>query len=274
ENQIRLFILRNLSLALGRIGQLDEALRDADEALAGFAEYGSVSGRASTLYLKGVLTTKMGRYRWAEQLFKTSLQLNKQATQMKRQWFLSTQLAMLYENWGRPLLALYYAREALNLTTEEKDRYTKRTVQTALGYALIGKGKAQEAKAAFLEALSYTDGIGTSKAVVELEAGIIEAELLGGDVEKAGQLALHLIPHLTPEVVPACLQPFRVYLTAYRALRGHEPHLAQGLLDQALELMEEWEKSIPDEKSRETFRTAVPAHRALLEYGGRVETGA
>jgi hypothetical protein len=92
---------------------------------------------------------------------------------------------------------------------------------------------------------------------------------LGGNVDIATQQALSLLSRLSPEALPAFIQPFRVYLTAYRALQKDEPQLAKELLVQAQELLAKWEISIPDERSRQTFRTAVPAHRALLELANQ-----
>src|SRR5262249_41656174 len=81
---------------------------------------------------------------------------------------------------------------------------------------------------------------------------------------RARQYVEEILRHLETGNLEGADEPFRVYLTCYRALQAHDDPRAPGILHLAHTLLQSRARAISDEGLRRSFLENVSVHRELV----------
>ncbi|MCB0080099.1 MAG: hypothetical protein KDE47_04180, partial [Caldilineaceae bacterium] len=126
-----------------------------------------------------------------------------------------------------------------------------------------------EAAANFGEAAILARSIGKLTVAYEVEIGLAALELRRQHDAAALAQIVPLLPNLPTKAADGWDEPIRAYVVCTRVLRGAHDPAAEIILHQGLQLLEYLAGNIADEKLRQSFLHAVPAHDELhtLRHG-------
>src|SRR5262245_39415870 len=129
---------------------------------------------------------------------------------------------------------------------------------TSLGHALAGLNHHTEAAQSYQQALSLQRELGQHNLAMEPLAGLARVALAQGQLASARQYVEEILRHLETGNLEGADEPFRVYLTCFRALQAHDDPRAPGILHMAHRLLQSRARAISDEGLRRSFLENVP----------------
>ncbi len=248
------------------MGRFSEGLPYLEEASRGFSEAGHIIGEGHALKNQGIAYTRLGRYPLAERLLTNALHLFRKVGNQNHEILAHFFLVALYRNWGRAKQAYGHIADASAIATELANQEMHLMAHTYLGYLALDDGDGTKAQREFEDALQLQSELDRAQPTHENRAGLAAALQLLGQQQEAETLLRADIETLTPATLWAAWQPLSVVDAYIQVLQDSEADLAKQISQMRLDMLAEWERNAPDEASRESLRTAVPAHRALLAY--------
>ncbi|MCB9157023.1 MAG: AAA family ATPase [Caldilineaceae bacterium] len=120
-----------------------------------------------------------------------------------------------------------------------------------------------EAAANFGEAAILARSIGKLTVAYEVEIGLAALALRRQHDAAALAQIVPLLPHLPTKAADGWDEPIRAYVVCTRVLRSARDPAAETILQQGLQLLAYLAGNIADEKLRQSFLHAVPAHDEL-----------
>ena len=100
--------------------------------------------------------------------------------------------------------------------------------------------------------------------ILECQAGLADLAAAEGNLPLAMTTAAEALNSLNDQALVQANEPFRVYLSCFRALRACQDERAIDLLVTAYRLLQERAAKMPDEASRQAFLQNVPSNRELM----------
>lgn len=100
--------------------------------------------------------------------------------------------------------------------------------------------------------------------VLECQAGLADLAAAEGNLDLAKSAAMEALNGLNDQSLAQANEPFRVYLSCFRAIRACQDGRANDLLATACRLLQERAAKMPDEVSRQAFLQNVPSNRKLM----------
>jgi tetratricopeptide (TPR) repeat protein len=203
---------------------------------------------------------------WYEQAWATGLVTGRSPGGGHRVW-----RSLLCHHRDDDEAARRYARQALERYTARADDLGKATALTVLGHALTGLGDWTGAAGAYRQALDLRKGVGQLYLVAEPLAGLARAAQAQGEPAQAFAHADEILRCLEDyPKLEGTMEPLRIYLTCYQALRAHEDPRADDVLHAAHSLLQERAHKIDDEALRRSYLENVAAHREIVAEFRRI----
>ncbi|MBN1889682.1 MAG: tetratricopeptide repeat protein [Thermoflexales bacterium] len=222
-------------------------------------------GQGRVMYGLGRLLDGLGDYAAAQICLDHSLLIMQEIHDRQGESLGLAQTGLLFHHIGEDEAALKSSQRALQIATELGDRDTQAQALTHLGHALTVLDRLPEAKHAYEQALALRRELGQSVLATEVLAGLTRLALIEEDLAQAQTCAENVLNALEASPPDSTCEPFRIYLSCYRALRANRSPQAQAILETAFKLLQERAEAIDDEERRRSFLENVTAHRQIVE---------
>lgn len=257
-------ILGNLGILSVEQGSYAEAKTYYERALQLDQSLGDREGESRNLVNLGNLFLYLGAYaesrlRYAQALahFQASGSRDNEA------WTLGN-LGLLAYYLGERETALEYCQTALGIARELGDQSAQGTILMQLGLVLANLAEAAEA---CRESVALRRRLGQAHLALEPLAGLTRIALAQGKTAPAlGYVEEILKQSGTCSNLAGLIDPFRVCLTCFQALRGIGDARAPEILHQAHGALLERAAKISDAELRVSYLQNVASHRELINY--------
>lgn len=260
--------LSNLGVVAAIRGDYAAAKGYFEQALLICREIGDRQGESMALNNLGFASAEQGDYPAAKAYFEQVLQIFQQLGERRNEAMVWSNLGLLAHHLGDNHTACLQSERALSIAQELGDRPTEAEALTHLGHALVALGRLEEAGRAYRRAREVRQELGEQNLAVESLAGLVRVALARGDLDEARRGVEETLAFLDENTLDGTEEPFRVYLTCYRALEELDDPRAGDLLATAYRQLQERAGQISDEATRRAFLENVEAHREI----GRVFT--
>jgi tetratricopeptide (TPR) repeat protein len=261
--------LLDIGLTLGGQGYYARGEALCQQALSIFRETGQRGSEGGTLSDLGLLRFYQGDYAGARMLLKEAGAL---CSQFAARWTESKRLAVLslvLHALGDDEAARDHAQQALR-NGPERYHLGQGDSALVLGHALAGLRDRAGATAAYYQALDRYRQSGFLNPPMEALAGLARLELAGEQPAQALEHVVEILTHLQTHSLDGTYEPFRIYWTCCRVLKGHDDGRAAELLRTACRLLQERAAGIEDDDLRRSFLEGVPVHQWLIQEGQRL----
>lgn len=258
-----------------RCGDYGRSLEARRKALALIAPQGDLDLSVGVRNDLGEIYLLLGCYRQARAVFE-------QALAMARRLRLAQMEVVLLEGLGRALfhlgdlrLAAAQVEHALAIGDRRPNLAHRGYFLTTLGYVAEQARDWEAATRHYSEAVAWwAQGHHCSDAVVEPQAGLARVALAHHQPRLALARIEPVLPHLAQGVLQDALEPMQVHLTCYRALAAAGDQRAGPILAAAHRLISDQADQISDPALRDSFLYEVVAHRSILSLGASHERSA
>jgi len=257
--------LNNLALVSLELGDTTEARGYYKPALRIFRQIGERRGELLVLGNLGVMFDQHGDYDQARRYYEQSLSARREIDDRSGECQALANLGLLFHNLGDDEAAWEHSQQALRIAQSIGDRRWQAFALTNLGHTLVGLERPGEAIEVLQKAASIRQELGEHSLAMETLACLTRAYLAQGDSDSALACAEEILDYLKENTLDGADEPFKVYLTCYRALRANEDSRAQDVLAEAHRLLQERAAKIGDEELRRSFLENVTAHREVIE---------
>jgi predicted ATPase/DNA-binding SARP family transcriptional activator len=256
--------LDGLGLAALYQGRFDEASLSLGQALRSHREAGNRQGECTSRMYLSLIQRALGDFSNAQKGLEEVLAVLRELKTPADECRLLAHLSVTEHLLGEHASAYQRAQLALVLSKQIGDRSFEADALAALGRALEGMGKPEEAAAAQQEALEHRLAAGQPHLALESTASLALLALAQGHLDQAQALADEILRYLDGQPIQG-LEPFRVYLAAYRVLRPAQDHRAPQLLKVAYDVLQEQAGSIHQISQRNSFLERVPVNQTLIQ---------
>lgn len=253
------------ALTLLRQGRIDAACDAYTKALAFARRSGNQRAELFTLLSLASLNLALGRWAQAAAESKAAQEV---AEQLGEKGLIAHALALqsvaLRHLSGDPSAAVAAAQQALDLAGQLGDWSAQRAALLALADGLALAGEHLQALAAYWQALNAAQAMQDEELALLALSGLTERALAAGAERLATAHAQEVCRRLAAEPAVTLDTMVRPALAAYRALKASDPAAATELLQEAHGRLLAAAERIVDEALRQSYLTAIPAHRELL----------
>lgn len=289
-------------------GHVRDAIRCAEEALHLYHEQGDMHYEGLTLNRLGEYERRRGDYSQSRLYRLRALALLRESGDVSIENRVLNDLGEVYLHLGCYTEACAYLTEAVELSRRIGDRSIESAALEGLGRAYLYLGNPERARACALQALAlvlpgehvnsgffptclgyasealgdtigaeaaYREGIRrfaaqtTIRAGVEPLAGLARLALARRDNATAWAIGVQLHASLSLDSLCDALDPLRVHLTCYQALRAADDKRAEQILERAFTLLDQQAARISDADLRHSFLQRVPHHRVIQALIGQ-----
>jgi predicted ATPase/class 3 adenylate cyclase len=255
----------NLGAASADQGEYTAARSYYEQVLDIYREIDDRLGQIWAFNNLGLAIYYLGDYSGAHAYFERSLSLCREIGDQQSEGSALSSLGLLVYALGDNRAAYDHNQQALLIAQQVGDRSTEAEALTNLGHALAGLGDLEEAFKSYEQALSIRRDLGEENMAMESLAGLTRIALAQEDLVRAGTYVEEILDHLETGTLDGTYEPFRVYLTCYRALEASKDSRAAEVLATTHSLLQERAAKIEDDEMRRSFLENVPAHRELVE---------
>jgi tetratricopeptide (TPR) repeat protein len=261
----------NETNALGNLGIVARGLGDHAQARIYFEQslhtkraIGDRLGECVALLNVGIASRHLGDYAGARTYLERSLAIRREIGERRGEGDFLAELTLIFHHLGNDREAQEYGQQALHIAQELGDRHIEGRALTLLGHLSLQQKRLPEAAGAYDQALALRQEIGQPHLAMESLAGLIRVSLARGDLTQAQDQAEEILAYLEANTLDGTDEPFRIYLTCYRALRANQDRRARDILTTAHSLLQDQAAKIGDEALQRSFLENVAAHRELV----------
>jgi serine/threonine protein kinase/tetratricopeptide (TPR) repeat protein len=270
--------LRTLGIISNARGEYTRAGEYHRQALAIFGQIGDQKGQASVLHNLGNVHRNQGDYDGARTHFQQALNIYQDNIGDKGGECLARAcLGLIDHNTGDNQLAREQCQQALNIAQDIGDRHVQGYALTFMGHALLDLAQQPDdaalawAAEVYEQALILREELAQRHLVMECRAGLARVSMAQDNLEQAQRQVNEILHYLETGTLDGTVDPLRVYLTCYQALRDTEPSHAREILTTAYDLLQERAWQIEDESLRRSYLEDVAAHREIAKEYARLE---
>ena len=270
--------LYNLAIVADKLGDFKQALDYLEQVLRFDTEMGDREGESDTLVALGKVAFHLGDNKRAKDCLEKALSLTRAIDNKVSECDALASLACLNHRLGNNLAAYQFSQEAFTLAREINLPVEQAYSLTYAGHALLGLGRADEARESYLNGLELARSGKNTSLFVEIQAGLTRAYLtLKRQAEAKGiveeiltrladisQVRAEELPGINYVSLEGMEEPFRVLLTCFQILKVTHDSRARDLLSAAQRLLREQANQLGDEALRRSFLENVPANREIL----------
>ncbi len=263
DRQMESGALHNLGTYCLALGEFRQAGAHLVQALAVARSVGLRRQEAACRLTRGRLLLTLGDYPTARESYEASLGVGREIGDNGLEAYARYGLALLQHQQGDDEAALEGSGIVASMAKAAGRRTMLAQALALRGSALEGLGHADEAAAAFREALEMRQAIGQPHLAAEVSAGLARLALAQGDLAGAQARVEQILDHLETGALHGTDEPFRIYLTCTRVLQAAQDPRAAEVLATAHALLQEQAATIDDMALKRSFLEQVEAHREL-----------
>ena len=173
-------------------------------------------------------------------------------------------LGAIAANEGDYAAALGYYQQALTIGRDIGHRRCEALLLRSLGHLFADQLQTHEARRYYEMTLPLARELELPGYILECQAGLADLAVAEGNLPLAMTTVVEALNSLNDQALVQANEPFRVYLSCFRALRACQDERAIDLLVTAYRLIQERAAKMPDEASRQAFLQNVPSNRELM----------
>jgi adenylate cyclase len=271
ERPIQGWALAGLGQLSCHQGEYAQARRQLGEALGCARETGYRQSELAVLLASGRLSRDLGDYASARAYLEQALRLAQETGHRLSESLALSQLGLLSHLLGDDRTARERCERARQVAQAIQARPEEALASTLLGHALNGLALLSGAAEAYREAVASRREMGQDHLAPEPQAGLVRLDLQQGDLAGAQARVEEILSSLGARPLDGTEEPFRIYLTCYRALCAGEgsgmAHRAEGISAAAYGLLQARAATIDNAELRRSYLEDVAVHRAIVEVG-------
>ena len=227
-------------------------------------EQGDRYGQALCLSNLGWVCGLLGDFTSAYSYQEQALLIAREVGNVNQEIYNLMNLSSVAEAQEKAEEAVQYARNALALSKKTGDRPAEAWAYLYLGHAYVLRGRLDEAKSAFEQALYLRREWKQPDLATEPIGGLIQVALRMNDIPLASHWAEEFMRYLSEGgTLKGSDEPLRVYLACYHLLERVGDPRSSSLLERANLLLEEQVSKINHEQARQMYVSNVPWRRAI-----------
>jgi len=256
--------LNGLGLVFADQGDYASARIYLEQALRIFREMGDRQSEGHTLNDLGLFSLCVGDYTRAKACLKQALAIFCKVGDRRGECTALLDRSLLFYYLGDNQAAWEHSQRALLIAQDLGVRSCEGYALTRMGYASEGSGNLEEAEAAYRDALALRQELNQLNRAMEVRAGLVRVSLAQGNLIQAQVQVEEILNHLEDQTLDGTVEPLRVYLTCYHALRANQDPRAEDILETAYNLLQSRAAKTGSEELRRSFLENVRAHREIL----------
>jgi predicted ATPase/class 3 adenylate cyclase len=231
---------------------------------------GDLDRETTALNNLGVSLMRLGNFQEARNYYTDLLRISREmgdqvstsTSLINLAWAISSQ-----EEWE---IALKYVEDGIVMKREFEHIEGIAEGLLWLGHCWVGLQKPEKAIPAYHEALAIRRKLNHNSLAMGVLAGLSRVALMQGELQTALEYVKEIVTHLSVDrILAGTWEPLRIYLTCFQVLQAGEDPLAQKILTDAHELLQEYASQIPNEEDRQMFLENIPWHREIIQQWGQ-----
>ena len=267
--QTRVFI--NLAMfEAGVNGDLGKAEQYYRKTIEVAREIGDRTSESTAYGNLGFVAGLQGNFHEARLHLERALESARETGELYEEIFLLCNLSANAGIQNQATLALQHAEKAISIAQKAGERSGEAWGWLYLGHAQLLLDEIEQAQTSFHHSLRIREQLGQTALSMEPLAGLVEAGLCAGDVEKAAQHAERILVHIANGgTLNGTDEPLRVYFQCFRVLeKKQDPRMTQ-VLQAGMQMLDAQLAKLKDEHSREMYVENVPWRLALRNATGK-----
>ncbi len=257
--------LHNLSEVALYQGNYTGAREYCERALLICREIGDRQGESIVLQMLGYIFMDQGDYERARFYYEQVLSVTHKTENYTRQGRVFVSLSLIAHYLEENVKSATCAQKALQLSEILHDVYLQNSALIALGHALVGLGKYNEASAAYHQALALDCDHEPSHLTMESIVGLTHIALGREDWSQAKEHVEEILHCLEILDIANVNDPATMYLTCIQVLETYHDPRVRGLLTDAYMLLQERAAQIRNREARQAYLEKGPAHREIIQ---------
>ena len=264
--------LRSEGRSLGALGMIHNALgnyapaRDYSEgALALARELGDPKREAVALSNLGVTLTLLGDYSNAQEMYRQDLVISRDIGDPVSEATAHVNLGWVGEARGEWDLARDHALAGVEMKRKAAHKEAMAEGLVWLAHAWLGLEQPEKAIAAYQESLELRRTLDQAHLAMGALAGLARAALFQDDVPEARAYVDEIMKYLAEGgSLNGTWEPLRIYLTCFQVLERVGAARSEQILGEAIDILQQRAKQIPNEVDRHRYLEDIPWHRDLV----------
>jgi DNA-binding SARP family transcriptional activator len=256
--------LNNLGVVAYYVGDFSQARAYLEETLAIRRQLGDRRGEGHALYNIGYLASSQGSYDSAQYLTEQALAIFHETGDRWGEADALHSLGRVAADQRDYARAHGFYQQSLAICRDINHQRGEVLALRSLGHLLADQHQVQEARRYYELALPLAREFDLPGSGLECQAGLAEIAVAEGQMAFMLAAVADALDSLNDQALAQANEPFRVYLSCFRALRACQDQRENALLATAHQRLQERAAKLPDEASRQAFLHGIPSNSALL----------
>ena len=235
------------------------------QGLAIAHEIGHRQQEGSMLNNLGNTNRFLGEYEIAASYYQRSLTLLRKTGWRMGESISNVNLGLVLPKIGKRNEAFYYAQSGVELAQNIQARMVEASGWYALGNIASDEQRWEDAEIAYKKGIEINSQLALPHSIIEAKGGLLRIYLKKGQNRMLLNPLTDILAYLgAGNSVQAALEPIRIYLSCYEALKALGDPRADRILREAYTLLNTQMGRLPNQNSRQVFRENIQFHRAIF----------
>ncbi|MCI0394566.1 MAG: tetratricopeptide repeat protein [Chloroflexi bacterium] len=258
-------VLTNLGVATMYQGDYGGARAYFEQSRRIKQEIGDRHGEGMVLGNLGIVARNQGDLAAARAYFEQAVGRYRELGYQQPESLALANLGLLFHYLGDDETAMATCYQAVQISQAIGARHVEAEALNYLGHAQLSLGQAGEATVSYQAALKIRRELDQPNMATEPLAGLAAVALASLAPAQALAHVEEILAYLANNTLDGVDEPYRVYLTCYRALAAANDGRAGEILQAAHRLLQEQAVRISDATLRQAFLDGVAIHRAIVQ---------